>query len=163
MKSFYFFFFCVSTIVCSSAFAQTLQYTSRDWRVFTTNNNGGVLCYMASMPVKKTGNYNNRGEPFLLVTHRSSRLDEVSVSSGYPYKENKDVTITIGKHNHQLFVQDERAWAKDSKTDMLLVERMKAGSKLTVKGNSKLNTYSIDTYSLNGFSAAYAKMKEICR
>lgn len=159
----YFSLFFLLAISAQQVDAQTLQYTSRDWRVFTHKVNGDTICYMASTPVKKTGNYNNRSDPFLLVTHRSAKLDEVSVSSGYPYKSNKDVTLTIGKHNHQLFVQDERAWAKDSKTDMLIVDRMKAGSKLSVKGNSKLNTYSIDTYSLNGFTAAYAQMKKICR
>jgi Invasion associated locus B (IalB) protein len=143
--------------------AQTLHNTVRDWRVFSTMQGGAKMCYIASMPVEESGSYRSRGKPFMIVTHRSATLDEVSVSSGYPYREGKDVSVTIGKHTHPLFAQGERAWAKDSKTDMLMVDRMKEGSRLSVKGTSKLGTYSIDTYSLSGFSAAYSSMKSLCR
>ena len=143
--------------------AQSLHFTSKNWRVFTVTQAGKKICYMASIPTKKKGNYSKRGEPFVIVTHRAAQLDEVSVSSGYPYKDKSDVTLSIGKNKHKLFIKGERAWAKDSKTDSLLVGRMKAGSSLLVRGTSKRGTYSEDTYSLSGFTAAHGRMKKLCK
>ncbi len=40
---------------------------------------------------------------------------------------------------------------------------MKRGSRMMVKGTSQLGTYSIDTYSLSGSTAAYNKMKGLCQ
>lgn len=148
--------------IAPSAHAQVLHFTSKHWRVFTTKQNGDTVCYIASVPTSKKGNYKKRGKPFVLVTHRGAKVDEVSVSSGYPYDVKKEVAVTIDKQRHQLFTQGERGWAKDSKTDTVLVSRMKAGNNMTVRGTSKLGTYSTDTYSLSGFTIAYNKMKKLC-
>jgi hypothetical protein len=55
------------------------------------------------------------------------------------------------------------AWAKDSKTDQEIISKMKAGNRLTSKGYSKLGTYSEDTYSLAGFTAAFNQMSKSCQ
>jgi invasion protein IalB len=55
------------------------------------------------------------------------------------------------------------AWAHDSAQDKDMIERMKAKSTMTVKGTSVKNTYSIDSYSLSGFTSAFKRMKELCQ
>lgn len=155
-------FILTLTLTTTAAQAQTLQKTARDWRVFTLAQGGEKTCYIVSMPTKKEGNYNKRGEPFVIVTHKNANTDEVSVSSGYPYKENAPVKVSIDDNTHQLFAKGERAWAKDSDTDRQMVRQMKKGRRMSVRGNSKLDTFSKDTYSLLGFTAAYRKMKELC-
>ena len=39
---------------------------------------------------------------------------------------------------------------------------MKRGSTMTVRGTSVRDTFSMDTYSLTGFSAAYDAMRDAC-
>jgi hypothetical protein len=39
---------------------------------------------------------------------------------------------------------------------------MKRGTDMTVRGTSVKNTYSLDTYSLLGFTAAYKAMIDAC-
>ena len=39
---------------------------------------------------------------------------------------------------------------------------MRRGVDMTVRGTSTKNTYSLDTYSLLGFTAAYEAMQEAC-
>ena len=39
---------------------------------------------------------------------------------------------------------------------------MKRGTDMTVRGTSTRNTFSLDTYSLLGFTAAYDAMIEAC-
>ena len=40
---------------------------------------------------------------------------------------------------------------------------MKGGNDMTVRGTSTRSTYSLDTYSLLGFTAAYEAMVAACR
>lgn len=142
--------------------AQQLIASHGDWRVFTIEQNGDTICYIASLPVKKEGNYSKRDEPYLLVTHKRGPQDEVSVSSGYPYKKRKDVKLSFGQKSFELFVKDELAWAYDEAADRAIVKEMIRGSTVAVHGTSWKGTTSKDTYSLKGFTDAHRDMKRLC-
>ncbi len=145
------------------ATAQQLHETSGDWRVFTNGSGANRICYVASVPVKKTGNYSARGEPFVMVTNRGQKGDEVSVSSGYPYKAGSQLSLTIDNRRYDLFTESERAWAYDAAQDKNLMDAMMKGSQMLAKGMSQKGTYSSDTYSLTGFTNALRKMKMLCQ
>lgn len=151
----------------SASYAQTLKGEHKAWSVFTVKQSGEKICYITSSPIKKTGNYKRRGEPYLLVTYRGKGISEVSSSSGYPYKKNSKVDLSLNKKaSFKLFTSSDTpkmAWAKDVSEDKRIISSMKKGSKLTIKGFSKLGTYSLDTYSLMGFTKAYNKMTSLCR
>jgi hypothetical protein len=143
----------------SAAAAPLLVETHEAWRVFQAGN----VCYIASLPVKKEGNYSKRGEAYVLVTHKSGNLDEVSVTSGYPYKENHDVKLQIGQRSFDLFSKGELAWAYNAQVDKDLVKAMIRGNDLQVRGTSWKGTSSKDTYSLKGFTDAHRGMKQLCQ
>lgn len=151
---------CIAEI--TTANAQQLQQTSGDWRVFTHGDGKARQCYIASVPVKKTGNYSARSEPFVMVTNRGVAGDEVSVSSGYPYKEGGQVSLTIDSRRYDLFTKGDRGWAYDAAQDKNLVAAMMKGSQMELKGTSQRGTFSADSYSLSGFTGAMQKMKALC-
>ncbi len=153
----------VLAVIPFLAVAQQLQMTSGDWRVFTYRQDGKNVCYIASVPVKKTGNYSKRDEPFALVTYRNATTDEVSVSSGYPYKGGSEATVMIDGKKFGLFTKGERGWAKDESADRSLIAAMTKGNSMKVKGTSPKGTFSEDGYSLKGFTAAHGKMKALCK
>ena len=141
--------------------ANELDSTHGDWNVFKDDEGKGV-CYMATTPIKEDGNWSKRGQPYVLLNFKPGQIDEVNVSSGYPYKKDVDVELKIGKKKYRLFTQGEHAWAKNSAGDREILAKMRSGSKMYVKGISRKGTYSIDTYSLNGVTAAYDRLKAIC-
>lgn len=153
-----------STVVLSSvvASAQVKDQVFKDWTVYTTTLQGKKTCYMASRPKSEDGNYSRRDKPYLMVTRINNNLDEVSVSSGYSYKNGANIEVSIDSSKYEMFTKGEIAWASDSAKDAAIVESMKAKKNVTVKGVSNKGTYSIDKYSLSGFSAAYKRMKELC-
>ncbi len=161
------FIFTLVLLLSLPAFSQDFVGEFKYWGVFKTTQDGKQVCYATSVPYNKTGNYRKRGEPYILVTLRDKNLAEVSVNSGFPYKENSEVEISIDrKHNFRFFTSaqtPQMAWAKDSSTDNQMVQRMKNGNTLTVKGTSKIGTYATDSYRLGGFTAAVNKMKEVCK
>ncbi len=145
------------------AAAQEKDKSFSNWTVYTTSLQGKKTCYIASFPVKKSGNYRRRDEPYLLVTRMASNVFEVSTSSGYPYKNGSDIKVDIDGKKYTMFTQGELAWAHGAKQDSEMVENMKKGSAMKVNGTSQLGTYSIDTYSLNGITAAFNRMNSICK
>ena len=139
----------------------------RDWHAYAFTSeeiDGNRICYVASVPTKQEGNYSRRGSPAVLVTRRpgGEGIDEVSVQPGYSYLGGSEVTVKIGDETFTLFTQGEHAWARTPEEDRRLIEAMKRGSDMAVRGTSTRNTYSDDTYSLLGFSGAYETMVAAC-
>ena len=42
------------------------------------------------------GNYIKRGEPYFLVINSTDNIDEITISSGYIYKEDSEIEISFG-------------------------------------------------------------------
>jgi hypothetical protein len=151
----------------AAAFAQSPEYlgTYRDWNVYRFADGDQSICYMASEPKKQEGNYTRRGNPAILVTRRPAPrvVDEVSVQPGYSYQDGSEVEVQVDRNRKfLLFTRGEHAWTKSEDADEALIRAMKGGNDLTVRGTSVKNTYSLDTFSLLGFTAAYDAMVEAC-
>jgi hypothetical protein len=99
-----------------------------------------------------------------LVTNRPSDKvkGEVSVASGYVYKDGKDAEAEVDGKKFKLFTRGENAWAYDAGSDKAMVAALKAGRQLIVRGTSSRGTATTDTYSLSGFTAALAAIDKAC-
>jgi hypothetical protein len=159
---------CLAGLIGASgdALAQAPQFLGnfRDWYLYAYDEAAGKTCYIASKPTAEAGNWRNRGPAAVLV----SRLpipdtnEQVSVQPGYPFKVGSTVELKIGDDEWQLFTQGEHAWANTSDEDGAIIRAMQRGSDMTVRGTSQLDTYSLDTYSLLGFTAAFEAMRDAC-
>ncbi|GBD44728.1 hypothetical protein HRbin40_02218 [bacterium HR40] len=137
----------------------------RDWSLFTYRDGNGKVCYIASEPIKKDGNYARRGPAAVLVARfpMDPPNVQVSVQAGYAFKEKSEVEVKIDDRGFSLFTHGESAYARDATADEQLIAAMKRGSQMTVRGTSQRGTWSLDTYSLQGFSAAYDAMLDACK
>ena len=135
-----------------------------DWSSFQFSEDGNLACYMSSEPKKAVGKYKKRGDVFAIVTHRPAekRFGEVSIIAGYNYQKDSWAEVKIGKQTFQLFTQDDGAWALDAATDKKLVQAMRRGNRMVVKGTSSRGTPTTDTYSLKGFTKAYRAIGKAC-
>ncbi|MAQ71322.1 MAG: hypothetical protein CL565_03915 [Alphaproteobacteria bacterium] len=135
-----------------------------NWTAYTVMEDGKKVCYMVSRPQKDEGNYSKRGDIFALITHRPSENTNnvFSYMTGYPYKSDSEVTLTIDGEAFALFTYEESAWAPDSKTDKRLSDAIQSGSTMIVKGVSSRGTNTTDTFSLKGSSAAHKAISDSC-
>ncbi len=147
------------------ASAGTKLGSYKDWDAFTAKEKGELVCYMGAVPKKSHGKYSVRGETFLLITHRPKEksINVVSLRAGYTYKKPSAVEIKIGGSTFKLFTTKEWAFAKNDSIDEALVKAMVRGASLTVTGTSSRGTLTTDTYSLNGFTAAYKAISKACK
>ena len=101
-----------------------------NWKSHTYVSDGSKVCYMHAKPAKSTGNYKRRGAPNIMVTRRqgSRTTEEVSVTSGYPYPEDKAVRVTIdGRRYNFDLTHGEHAWVSDEEDDATVVKAMIRG------------------------------------
>ena len=146
-----------------NVFAQELQAKFQDWNVFKTERGEKVICYVASTPIKHSGSYNKRGEPFFLVTNIENDADEISVSSGFIYDKKSDVEVSFGSKKFYLFPYNSVAWANDKNDDIDVIKEMQKHGDMVVSGVARDGKTASDIYSLIGFAQGYLKMKQICK
>lgn len=133
-----------------------------DWEAYRDARAG--FCYAGSKPVKQEGRYTQRGDAFVLVTHRPKEksFDVVSFDAGYAFVDGAEVSVTVGAQTLSLFGQGEQAWARDGGGDANLVKAMRGGAMMVIKGASSRGTQTTDTYSLKGVSAALDAINKAC-
>jgi hypothetical protein len=148
----------------TAATGPKLVSSHRDWSVYEVTDSRGRICYVASEPVRQAGNYSRRDPPAVLVARLpgTTPSEEVSVQPGYAYRKGSTVEVKVDGREYELFTDGDHAWTRKSEEDRALIGSMKGGSTMTVKGTSMRDTYSLDTYSLSGFTAAYEAMRGAC-
>jgi hypothetical protein len=156
----------ILAVAAGPAGAQEVEYlgTEDAWHAFQFMENGNRVCYMASRPTEERGNYTQRGDVFVLVTHRPAENSRnvVSFITGYTYEPGSEVRVTIGGDTFSLFTEGDTAWARDAATDQRLVQAMRRGAEMVVRGTSNRGTLTTDTYSLFGFTATHETISEAC-
>jgi len=154
-------------LIPSSILAQEPKFINvyNDWYVFTIKQNNNNVCFLTSKASKSEGAYSKRGDVLFIVTHRPAEksLGVINFRTGYSFKKDMDAIITINNNEFYLFTQGSDGWAKDSKTDKLIVTAMIRGSKMQIKGISSRGTMTTDTFSLSGFTAAYKAASKACK
>ena len=121
-------------------------------------------CYIGSTPTNtEIEKGKKRDMTYILVYRINKNLNAiVQIEAGYPYDQKKTVEVIIDKVLYEFFSEEstpETAWTNNDKE---VIFAMKKGITLIVKGYSSRGTLIIDTYTLNGFTAAYNKLTKDC-
>lgn len=134
------------------------------WQAYQLDGKDGRTCYLHGLPEKKEPAGAKRGEIYLLVTHKTATKvrNEVSIVFGYALKPESPAQASIGKEEIAMFTHGEAAWAADAATDSKLVDALRKGKHLVVKGQSARGTATTDTYNLNGFGDALKAIDKAC-
>lgn len=161
------------TIVTGAAEAQTQARVDakKDWSIFEAGPAGQKVCWIVSQPTKSTASRNgksvtvNRGDIFLMVSIRPADgvVNEVSYLSGYPFKKGSEVKASVGTSEFSLFTEGENAWSPSAQDDASLIAAFRRGSDTRIVGESSRGTKTVDTFSLNGFTAALEAAVDLCK
>ena len=137
----------------------------KNWESHFTQDGGNLVCFAVSMPVKKEPGNLNRAEARIFVTFRTKEniQDEVSVTSGYPYKKGEKVNVTINEDNFGFESSDNFAWLTSKDQEIKIINLMKKKNTAKVMGVSARGNKTTDSYSLLGFTAAYNSAKNKCK
>ena len=151
-------------LVSIPARSETFVGSYANWHVQTFKENKVKVCVMWSRPIKSEGNYTRRGDVYVYVTQnpREKRVDEISLTIGYPFKEKSILNVVIGGIAFKMFSEGNTAWNRKRSDDKKMIKSMQAGLEMIVRGTSRRGNDTKDTFSLKGFTKAYAKMQRSC-
>jgi invasion protein IalB len=155
----------------SAAVAQgsqpTLLGTYGAWEAYTATPNGKKVCFALGKP--KTSQTNppgrKRDPAYLFISTRPTEnvRNEVSLIIGYPFKENTDATAEIGPAKFAMYTQKDGAWIKNVADEARMLDAMRKGNDLTIKGMSGRGTQTTDQYSLKGLAQALDRADQECK
>ena len=138
-----------------------------DWGAYTASPGGNKVCFALAKPkTTKTEPEGRKRDPsYVFVSTRPADKvkNEVSVIIGYPFKTNSDATAEVGTAKFAMYTRDDGAWIKNVGEEARMVDAMRKGADLTVKGTSGRLTQSTDQYSLKGLAQALDKIEQECK
>ena len=137
-----------------------------DWGAYTATPGGKKVCFALSKPKSQNASKDDakRDPAYVFVSTRPSEnvKNEVSVIVGYPLNPKVDATAQIGSSTFLMFGQKDGAWIKNAAEEPKLVDAMRKGSEMVVKGKSSRGTETTDTYSLMGITNALERVAKEC-
>jgi Invasion associated locus B (IalB) protein len=138
-----------------------------DWGAYTASPGGSKICFALAKPKtsKTEPAGRNRDQSYMFISSRPAERvrNEISVIIGYPFKTSSDATAEIGSAKFAMYTQNDGAWIKNVTEEARMVDAMRKGADLTVKGTSGRGTQSTDQYSLKGLAQALDKIEQECK
>jgi hypothetical protein len=138
-----------------------------DWGAYTASPGGKKICFAIAKPKSAETRPPDRprNEPYMFISTRPSDkvTNEVSVVVGYPFKTSTEATAEVGSTTFALYTQGDGAWIKNAGEEAHMVDAMRQGENVVVRGMSSRGTQSIDTYSLKGLAEALDRVAQECK
>jgi len=138
-----------------------------DWGAYAASPGGGKVCFALAKPkttkVEPVGRKRDPSYVFVSTRPAENVKNEVSVIIGYPFKTSSDATAEVGAVKFAMYTQNDGAWIKNVAEEARMVDAMRKGADLTVKGTSGRGTASTDQYSLKGLAQALEKIEQECK
>jgi invasion protein IalB len=138
-----------------------------DWGAYSATPAGKKVCFVLAKPKtsKTEPPGRKRDQAYLFISTRPAEnvRNEVSVIIGYPFKEASDATAEIGTAKFAMYTRNDGAWIKNVAEEARMIDAMRKGADLTVKGTSGRGTTSTDQFSLKGLSEALTRAEQECK
>jgi len=126
-----------------------------DWTAATHQEAGQKVCYAFTRASAVAG----RGQAILTVTQRSAGRDAVAIDAGFVFPANAAVSVQVDQTALEFYTAQRNAFARDGKAAVVAFQR---GNKAVTKAPGPKDGHVSDTFSMKGFSAAYAAIVKEC-
>jgi hypothetical protein len=137
------------------------------WGVYLGEQDGRKVCFALAKPT--SSQVVPRGRPrdavhlFISTRPAESVRNEVSIMFGYAFGPTSTATVEIGADTFDMYTRSDGAWIRNPTEEIRMVEAMRRGASLTVKGISAAGLQSADLYSLKGLSQALDRAAQECQ
>lgn len=130
-----------------------------DWTAATHQESGQTVCYAFARAQSSAPALPGRGPVVMTVTERPSGRDAVAMEAGFTYAPNATVTVQVDQAGLDFYTAQRNAFARDGKA---AVAAFNKGSRAIARSPGPKEATVTDTFSLRGFSAAYAAIVKAC-
>ena len=133
-----------------------------NWSAYTATARGARICFaLTASPKTKSG-----GRAYAMVTNRPNDkiVNEVSILTDYKVMGGSaPSTVEVGSDSYAMYGQDNGYWIKNLADETRLIEAMRVGKEIAVKGRAAEGSAKNESYSLKGFAQALDRVNRECR
>lgn len=137
------------------------------WGAYTATPNGKKVCFALAKPSSQKSIPPNRPRDpaYAFVSTRPAEkvANEVSINIGYPLKPGSEAALEIGSAKYAMYTQGDGLWIKNAAEEDAMVDAMRKGADVTIKGISAKGTQTIDVFPLKGLAQALDRLAQDCR
>ncbi len=130
-----------------------------DWQAATHLEAGQQVCYAFTRATSSQPPLPGRGDVVLTVTQRTGGRDAVAISAGFAYAPGTEVQVGVDQAQLAFYTANRSAFARDGRAAVTSFEK---GRQAIAKAPGPRNVTVSDTFSLRGFSPAYAAVNKAC-
>lgn len=131
---------------------------TEDWTAVTYKEGGQTVCYAFTRAQTSTPALPGRGEVVLTVTERPGGRDAVAISAGFAFAANATVTVNVESAALDFYTAQRSAFARDGRGT---VQTFLKGTQAVARAPGPKGAVT-DTFSLKGFTSAYAAITKAC-
>jgi invasion protein IalB len=157
----------VPTVGVGSGAEPTLIGQFGSWGAYNAAPGGRKICFALAKPSSSKTNPPNRPRDpaYVFVSTRPAErvANEVSVSMGYQLKPGSEGSLEVGSAKYAMYTQGDGLWIKNAADEAAMVDALKHGADVTVKGVSAKGTETTDVFSLKGLAQALDRVTQDCR
>jgi Invasion associated locus B (IalB) protein len=133
--------------------------TFDDWTAATHTEAGQMVCYAFTRAQSSAPALPGRSAVILTVTQRVSGRDAVALEAGFAYAPDAAVTLQADKATLEFYTSQRAAFARKGHD---AVTAFQTAGKAIAHSPGPHEATVTDTFSLKGFSAAYAAISKAC-
>jgi invasion protein IalB len=142
-----------------------LLETAGKWQAFSSQQGRNKVCYALSKAEVRIPANLKDVEGLLFVSSRPSEgvRNEISFVMNFDLKEDVEHQAIIGSERFALVAKGQNMWLKNPAEEPRMLDSLRKGSGLEIKGTSKRGNPTSDKYSLAGMSQTVKRAEDACK
>ena len=142
-----------------------LLETAGKWQAFSSQQGRSKVCYALSKAETRIPTNLKDVEGLLFVSSRPGEgvRNEISFVMNFDLKEGVEHQAIIGNERFALVAKGQNMWLKNPAEEPRMLDALRRGSGLEIKGTSKRGNPTSDKYSLAGISQIVKRAEDACK
>lgn len=142
-----------------------LLETAGKWQAFSSQQGRSKVCYALSKAEVRVPANLKEVEGLLFVSSRPAEgvRNEISFVMNFDLKEGVEHQAIIDKDRFALVAKGQNMWLKNPAEEPRMLDALRKGSGLEIKGTSKRGNPTSDKYSLAGLTQTVKRAEDACK
>lgn len=142
-----------------------LLETAGKWQAFSSQQGRSKVCYALSKAESRSPANLKEVEGMVFVSNRPAEgvRNEISFVMNFDLKEDVEHHAVIGNERFALVAKGQNMWLKNPAEEPRMLDALRKGSSLEIKGTSKRGNATSDKYSLAGMSQTLKRAEDACK
>ncbi len=142
-----------------------LLETAGKWQAFSSQQGRSKICYALSKAETRSPANLKDVDGLLFVSSRPAEgvRNEISFVMNFDLKEDVEHQAIIGNERFSLVAKGQNMWLKNPAEEGRMLDALRKGAGLEIKGTSKRGNPTSDRYSLAGISQTVKRAEDACK